>query len=65
MVRAALRGPTGVLLRERGMDNDAREEGEHRSDEAALAARLARLGKRLGDERATRTPQHEVRRADS
>jgi ATP synthase protein I len=48
------------------MNNDAREEGEDRSDEAALAARLSRLGKRLGNERAARPPPPEVRpRADS
>ena len=47
------------------MNDDAREEGEDRSDEAALAARLARLGKRLGDERAARPPQQDVKRADS
>jgi ATP synthase protein I len=55
----------GVLLRERGMADDAREEGQDRSDDAALAARLSRLGKRLGDERAARPPQQDVRRADS
>jgi ATP synthase protein I len=64
-------GPRGLegagrgFLRERGMDDDARERGENRSDEAALAARLSRLGKRLGDERATRPPQQDVRRTDS
>jgi ATP synthase protein I len=47
------------------MNNDAREEGEDRSDEAALAARLSRLGKRLGHDRATRPPQQEVNRTDS
>jgi ATP synthase protein I len=47
------------------MDDDAREEGEDRSDEAALAARLARLGKRLGDERVARPSQQDVKRADS
>src|SRR5262245_18239922 len=47
------------------MDDDAREEGQNRSDDAALAARLSRLGKRLGDERAARPPQQDVKRADS
>ena len=65
MVRAAFRGPDGGFLRGRGMDDDAREQGEDRSDDAALAARLARLGKRLGDERATRLPQQDVGRTDS
>jgi ATP synthase protein I len=65
MVRPVSRGLDGVLLRERGMNNDAREEGEDRSDEAALAARLSRLGKRLGDERVARPPQQEMTRADS
>jgi ATP synthase protein I len=65
MVRAASRGPDGVLLHERGMTNDAREEGEDRSDDAALAARLSRLGKRLGDGREARPPQQDVRRTDS
>jgi ATP synthase protein I len=63
-------GPRGLegagrgFLHERGMGDNAREGGENQSDEAALAARLARLGKRLGDERATRPPQY-VRRTDS
>jgi len=64
-------GPRGLegagrgFLRERGMNDDARERGENRSDEAALAARLSRLGKRLGDERAARPPQQDVRRTNS
>jgi ATP synthase protein I len=46
------------------MADDAREKGEDRSDEAALAARLSRLGEQLGNGRAARPPQPEVRRAD-
>ena len=65
MVRADFRGPDGGFLRERGMNDDARDQGEDQSDDAALAARLSRLGKRLGDERATRPPQQDIRRADS
>ena len=47
------------------MDDDAREGSENRSEEAALAARLSRLGKRLGDERAARPPQQDVRQTAS
>jgi ATP synthase protein I len=47
------------------MDDDAREQGQNQSDDAALAARLSRLGKRLGNERAARPPQQDVRPADS
>jgi len=65
MVRADFRGPDGDFLRERGMNDDARDQGEDQSDDAALAARLSRLGKRLGDERATRPPPQEIRRTDS
>src|SRR5262249_28819131 len=35
------------------------------SDDAALAARLSRLGKRLGDEHVARPPQQDVKRADA
>jgi ATP synthase protein I len=48
------------------MDDDAREQGEDSSDDAALAARLARLGKRLGNESAAKPPpQQPVDRAGS
>jgi ATP synthase protein I len=48
------------------MDDDAREQDKDRSDDAALAARLSRLGKRLGTtEHAARPPEQVVTRTDS
>jgi ATP synthase protein I len=54
MVRAALRGGTSLSAAKRGveiMTGNARNNGDHGkrpSDEAALSARLKRLGERLG-----------------
>jgi ATP synthase protein I len=48
------------------MTKDAREQGDDRSDDAALAARLSRLGERLGStEHAPRPSEQVVTRTDS